>query len=416
MYEFTPSFAQPSGSPIRELHKYLAIPGMISFAAGYPDSELFDVEGLGQAALTAYQSPVRCLQYTATEGLPVLREELIKLMHRRNTPCSSDELLVTTGSQQGWDLLLRVLITPGDSVLVEQPTYPATLQSLALQQAHVVAVSIDEEGLDVSVLRAMLEKNEFPRPPKLLYTIPNFANPSGATMPRERRLELLRLAVQYRLLVVEDDPYGEIRFSGSAVPSLLALSDEVPGSRDWLVHLASFSKIAAGGLRIGWMVAPPEIARRCVIAKQTIDLCSSSWAQSIAAEYLAASKLASHVPRIIQAYKHKCLVICAALRAAFGSELEFQQPEGGMFIWAHCPRVSSTVLLQYAIANKVLFVPGTAFFADSLDPGSFRISFATPSVKEIEEGVLRLRRAFDQAVAKVPIGGVEQLTPPQSIK
>lgn len=392
MYDFTAPFQHPAGSPIRELFRYLGEPGMISFAGGYPASDLFDADGLQAAAGEAWQAPTRCLQYGPTDGLPELKTQLLALMARRGATCAPQELLVTTGSQQGLDLLLRVLLGPGDTALTEQPAYPATLQALRLQQARVVTVPVDGDGLDVDELAARLASGAIARP-KLLYTVPTFANPTGATLTRERRLALLRLAVQYRFVIVEDDPYGDLRFAGNAVPSMLALASEVHGARDWVVHFSSLSKVVAPGLRVGWTVAPAEITRRCVIAKQTVDLCSTPWTQAIAAHYLEAGSLERHLPHITQAYRRKCAALCDGLRAQFGDEIAFHQPQGGMFVWARIPGVSIDALLPNAIANKVIFVPGKAFFADEPDTASLRLSFAAPNVDEIREGVARLKRA-----------------------
>ncbi|KWC45008.1 aminotransferase-like domain-containing protein [Burkholderia ubonensis] len=398
MYAFTTPFQHPAGSPIRELFKYLAEPGMISFAGGYPASDLFDVDGLNAAAARAYAQPTRCLQYGPTDGLAELKHELIALMSRRGVACTPTELVVTTGSQQGLDLLLRVMVAPGDVVLTEQPAYPATLQALRLQQARVVTIPVDGDGLDVDRLGALLASGTIAQP-KLLYTVPTFANPTGATLSRERRLKLLRLAVRHRFLIVEDDPYADLRFAGEALPSMLALADEVDGARDWIVHFASLSKIVAPGLRVGWTIAPAEIARRCVIAKQTVDLCSAPWTQAIAAEYLADGALERHLPRITDAYKRKCAAMCGALRDGLGDAIEFHRPEGGMFVWARIGAVSSAQLLQHAIANKIVFVPGNAFFADNVDDASLRLSYAAPDVDAIREGVARLARAYGAALA-----------------
>ncbi|AOJ65049.1 2-aminoadipate aminotransferase [Burkholderia ubonensis] len=398
MYAFTTPFQHPAGSPIRELFKYLGEPGMISFAGGYPASDLFDVDGLNTAAVRAYAQPTRCLQYGPTDGLAELKHELIALMSRRGVACTPAELVVTTGSQQGLDLLLRVMVAPGDVVLTEQPAYPATLQALRLQQARIVTIPVDGDGLDVDRLDALLASGTIAQP-KLLYTVPTFANPTGATLARERRLKLLRLAVRHRFLIVEDDPYADLRFAGEALPSMLALAGEVDGARDWIVHFASLSKIVAPGLRVGWTIAPAEIARRCVIAKQTVDLCSAPWTQAIAAEYLADGALERHLPRITDAYKRKCAAMCDALRDGLGDAIEFHRPEGGMFVWARIGAVSSAQLLQHAIANKIVFVPGNAFFADNVDDASLRLSYAAPDVDAIREGVARLVRAYGAALA-----------------
>ncbi|HYS64008.1 MAG TPA: PLP-dependent aminotransferase family protein [Paraburkholderia sp.] len=396
MFTFNPAFEAPTGSPIRELFKYLAQPGMISFAGGYPASDLFDREGLDAAAARAWQQSTLCLQYGPTDGLAVLKEQLAHLMTRRGTSCTPQELLVTTGSQQGFDLLLRVMVAPGDVVLVEQPAYPATLQALKLQEADVMTVPVDHDGLDVAALAALLEAGTPSRAPKLLYTVSTFANPTGATLSLERRVALLKLAARYRFLIVEDDPYGDLRFSGAALPSLLALSDQVPGSRDWVVHFSSLSKIVAPGLRVGWMVAHAEILRRCVVAKQTVDLCSSSWTQAIAAEYLASGALEHHLPRVVDAYAVKCRTLCDALDANLAEDIAFHRPGGGMFVWARLKGgQNASDYLHVCIERNVMFVPGVAFYKDKIDPAALRLSFAAPGVADIETGVRRMKQALE---------------------
>ncbi|QKM55878.1 2-aminoadipate transaminase [Burkholderia glumae] len=399
MYDFTMPFREPAGSPIRELFKYLGQPGMISLAGGYPAAGLFDTEGLAAAAERAWRHPVRCLQYGPTDGLPELKAALAARMAARGAPCRPDELVVTTGSQQGLDLLLRVLVAPGDVVLTEQPAYPATLAALRLQQASIVTLPTDRDGLDVHALAALLESGRCARP-KLLYTVPTFANPTGATLTRERRLALLALAVRHGFVIVEDDPYAELRFAGAPLPSLLALAAEVPGARAHVVHFASLSKIVAPGLRIGWCVAPAEVARRCTVAKQTVDLCSSPWTQAIAAEYLDGGALDSHLPRVAAAYRDKCDALCDALDAAFDGAITFHRPEGGLFVWARAAAVEAAAWLAQALERNVMFVPGGAFFADHADPAALRLSFAAPAADEIREGVRRLRLAFDATLAQ----------------
>nr|WKF60122.1 2-aminoadipate transaminase [Paraburkholderia busanensis] len=395
MFAFTPAFEAPTGSPIRELFKYLAQPGMISFAGGYPAADLFDREGLDAAAARASQQTTACLQYGPTDGLAVLKDQLASLMTRRGTPCAAQDLLVTTGSQQGFDLLLRVMVAAGDVVLVEQPAYPATLQALKLQGADVATLPVDHDGLDVATLAALLDAGTLPRVPKLLYTVPTFANPTGATLSLERRKALLELAARYRFLIVEDDPYGDLRFDGAALPSLLALSDQVPGSRDWVVHFSSLSKIVAPGLRVGWMIAHAEILRRCVVAKQTVDLCSSPWTQAIAAEYLAQGSLERHLPRIVDAYARKCRALCDALETQLPEHVAFHRPAGGMFVWARLKSGENAAdYLRACIEKNVMFVPGAAFYKDKVDPAALRLSFAAPGVEEIEVGVGRMGAAM----------------------
>lgn len=396
MHDFVPAYLAPAGSPIRELHKYVGLPGMISFAAGYPDGELFDVEGVQRAFEKAYEDPRRCLQYTGTEGLPVLREVLLALMARRAAEVDPASLLVTTGSQQGFDLVLRVLMQAGDICLVEQPAYPATLQALRMHQARIVGVHTDEDGIDTARLRAWLAEHHGRQPIKALYTVPTFSNPSGRTLSVQRRRELLQLAVEYRFLILEDDPYGELRFGGQALPSMLSLAADIPGARDWVVHFSSLSKVIAGGLRVGWMIAHQDIIKRCVIAKQTSDLCCSSLTQAVAAAYLSSGDMARHFPKVIDSYRHKCNALADALHASFGGRISLGRPEGGMFLWARCEGVDSAQLLERAIENRVLFVPGKAFYAEPGPTPEFRLSFASPRRQELAEGAERLHAAYRQ--------------------
>lgn len=393
-YRFAPAFQVPTGSAIRELFKYLSLPGMISFAGGYPATSFFDQPNLAAAAERALRdSPVDCLQYAATDGLPLLREQLAALMGRRGAPVAVDELMVTTGSQQGLDLLIKVLLSPGERVLVERPTYPAALQAFRLAGLEVHSAVTDAQGLDTARLAEQLATQ-----PKgsirLLYCVPTFANPTGACLPLERRLALLQLAAEHDFLIIEDDPYGALRFAGEAVPSLLALAAQVDGAAGRVVHLSSLSKVVAPGLRIGWLIAPAPIRQRCVIAKQTVDLCTAPWAQQIAALYLADGALERALPGLAQGYGDKCARMLAGLEG-LQDVLEVSPPQGGMFIWGRCRSgVDATQLLQRAIEQRVMFVPGSAFFAEGADASSLRLSFAAPSLEQIDEGLVRLGRSF----------------------
>jgi DNA-binding transcriptional MocR family regulator len=226
--------------------------------------------------------------------------------------------------------------------------------------------------------------------------VPSFSNPSGLTLSLERRIELLELAVKHQFVIVEDDPYHGLRFDGEPIPSLLSLSSRVEGARDWVVHLGSLSKISAPGLRVGWTIGPADIVRRCVIAKQTADLCSSTWMQAVAAEYLKSGALRPHLKKIADEYGKKCDVLCDSLKQEFSDGIVFDRPMGGMFLWARLRSGSDTsALLSKAIANDVVYVPGRVFFADQPDIASLRLSYAAPGEVLIRDGVRRLWRAFE---------------------
>jgi DNA-binding transcriptional MocR family regulator len=268
-------------SAIRELFKLLGKPGIISFAGGFPDSAMFDVAGISAASQAALQQePGAALQYGATEGYQPLREQIAAFMAAKGArDLAPDQLVVTTGSQQALDQLGKTKINPGDKVIVEGPTFLATIQCFRLYGAEVISAPIDAEGARVDALEKLIAEHQ----PKLVYLIPTFGNPSGAMLSLERRKKVLELAVKYQTLVVEDDPYGDLYFGEAPPPSLLALSSEVPGSRDWLAHCGSLSKVLSPGLRIGWLVAPAALLGRAVMCKQFSDAHTSTIAPATAA-------------------------------------------------------------------------------------------------------------------------------------
>lgn len=403
---FTPAFADPAGSPIRELFPYLGRPGMISFAGGYPSPALFDAQGLAHAAGQALADPAAVLQYGATEGSPALRQELLRLSRERGIPCKPQELLVTSGSQQAFDLLVRVLVQPGDAVLVETPAYPAALQALRLAGADIHAVPMDQQGLRTDVLEETLRAWPAGNRPKLLYTVPTFSNPRGSLLAPARRRHLLALAREHGFLIVEDDPYGELSFAGAAPPPLYALAADSAEQPVPVAYLSSLSKTVAPALRIGWMVAPEDIARRCAIAKQTVDLCTSPLMQQTAALYLQSGRYHGTVRAACEAYRQRVAAMAEALAGAFGPRLQFDQPQGGLFLWAEFTTpLDPERFFAAAVEQGVVFVPGKAFFPHKPAAVSMRLSFAGPAVDDIREGVARLRRAVDAATAAAADSG-----------
>jgi DNA-binding transcriptional MocR family regulator len=400
---FVPAFANPAGSPIRELFPYLSQPGIISFAGGYPSPGLFDAEGLSAAAQTVFCDAAAALQYGATEGSGPLKEELLKLSARRGIQCGASDMLVTTGSQQAFDLIVRVLVQPGDLVFVETPAYPAALQALRLAGAAIREVPMDAQGLQVGVLREMLERLPANARPKMLYTVPTFSNPRGTLLPSGRRVELLALARKHGFLIVEDDPYGELTFTGETPPSMRQLGAQEPHEHNPVVYLSSLSKTVAPALRIGWMIGAPELVRRCAVAKQTSDLCTSPVAQLIAAHYLRSGRYPATVRTACDEYKRRAQAMSDALRSELGEDLQFDEPSGGLFLWADSAvPVNPKRLFQAAVDEGVLFVPGAAFHPRATDRVSMRLSFAAPDVSQIREGVRRLARAFALSTSSSP--------------
>ncbi len=384
-------------SAIRELFKLLGKPGIISFAGGFPDSAMFDVAGISEASQKALtEEPGAALQYGATEGYQPLREQLAGFMATKGcSEVAPENLIVTTGSQQALDLLGKTLISPGDKVIVEGPTFLATIQCFRLYGAQLISAPVDADGVQTDKLEALIAEHK----PKFVYLIPTFGNPSGGLLTLERRKKVLELAVKYDTLVVEDDPYGDLYFNAPPPPSLLALSVHVPGSRALLAHCGSLSKVLSPGLRVGWMIAPPELLAKATMCKQFSDAHTSTFAQATAAQYLKAGRMPGTLANVRKVYAERALAMGNALRKELGDAVEFVQPQGGLFVWARLTGAGGKVkdgaeLAKRAIEKGVAFVPGTPFYASNPDAATLRLSFATADVAKIEEGVARLAQAL----------------------
>ena len=384
-------------SAIRELFKLLGKPGIISFAGGFPDSALFDVDGIRQASLAALeQDPGAALQYGATEGYGPLREQLAAFMaHKGVADLRPEQLIVTTGSQQALDLLGKVLINPGDKVIVEGPTFLATINCFRLYGADLVSAPIDDQGVDTDALERLIAEHR----PKFVYIIPTFGNPSGALLSLARRKAVLQMAVKYQTLIVEDDPYGDLYFGEAPPPSLLALSSQVPGSRDLLVHCGSLSKVLSPGLRVGWMVGPAELLARATMCKQFSDAHTSTFAQATAAQYLQSGRMPATLDRVRQVYAQRAQTMGDALRRELGDAIAFVQPQGGLFVWARLTGAGgkssdTAAFAKRAIERGVAFVPGMPFYCANGDSATFRLSFATAAEDKIRDGAERLALAL----------------------
>ncbi len=384
-------------SAIRELFKLLGKPGIISFAGGFPDSAMFDVDGIREASNAALaKDPGAALQYGATEGFNPLREQLAQFMISKGAQdVAPDQLIVTTGSQQALDLLGKTLIGPGDKVIVEGPTFLATIQCFKLYGADLVSAPIDGEGVQTDQLEQLIAEHK----PKFVYLIPTFGNPSGAMLSAERRKRVLQLAVKYNTIIVEDDPYGDLYFGDAPPPSLLAMSAQVPGSRELLVHCGSLSKVLSPGLRVGWMIGPAELLAKATMCKQFSDAHTSTFAQATAAEYLKAGRMPATLDKVRSVYAQRARTMGDALRKELGDAVSFVQPQGGLFVWARLTGAGGKVAegnayAKRAIEQGVAFVPGSPFFCANPDPATFRLSFATAPEDKILEGVSRLAKAL----------------------
>ena len=372
------------GSPVRDILAVTARPEVINFAGGLPAPELFDHEGIAAAFRDVLaEAPARALQYSTTEGEPALRTALAARTSARGLATDADDILVTTGSQQALSLLATALLEPGDTVLVESPCYLAALQAFGFVGARIVAVPGDAEGLDPAALEELVVRER----PKLLYTVPTFQNPTGRTLPAERRAAVASVAARRGLWIVEDDPYGELRFEGERVPWIASHEE----ARDRVVLLGSFSKVMAPGLRLGWLRAPGALRRACAVAKQAADLHTPTVNQLAAARYLADRDLDAHVGRVAGVYRERRDAMLAGLRQALPEGSDWTRPHGGMFLWARLPQsYDTTALLPRVVRHDVAYVPGAPFYAAEPDRSTLRLCFVTQTPEEIGEGLRRL--------------------------
>ncbi|MFM2276334.1 MAG: hypothetical protein RL211_2206 [Pseudomonadota bacterium] len=395
--EFASRLRNVETSAIRELFKLLGKPGIISFAGGFPDPALFDVKGIRLATdQVLSNNPGPVLQYGATEGWNPLREALSGHMAKKGITAKPEEIITTTGSQQALDLIGKTMIDPGDKVIVEGPTFLATIQCFRLYGAHVIGAPIDADGVKVDELEKLIVEHK----PKLVYLVPTFGNPSGAMLSLARRKRVLELAAQYKVLVVEDDPYGELYFGHSVEdrppPSMLAMSSEVPGSREWIAYCGSFSKVLSPGLRVGWMIAQPQLLANAVMCKQFSDAHTSNLTQAIAAQYLGLNRMDTALAAVRKTYAERAQTMADCLKKDLGDAISFSQPQGGMFFWTRltAPGADAAEFAKRAIEKLVAFVPGAPFYATDVDRATLRLSFATADVGKIVEGVGRLEQAL----------------------
>ncbi|MFV2074429.1 MAG: PLP-dependent aminotransferase family protein, partial [Thermoanaerobaculales bacterium] len=394
LFHFSTLAEKMQPSPIRELFAVTQQPGMISFAGGLPDPDTFPVEGFASCADILARDGRTVLQYGASEGYSRLREALLEMMAERlGYRPQPEELLITSGSQQAVNLVARALLDPGDVVVVEAPTYPGTLHCLRNVGARFATISTDNNGMQVEALSAVVERaeRETGRRPKLIYTVPDFSNPSGACMSLERRLRLVELAAELEIPVFEDDPYGRLRFSGEPLPNLKRLAGDAPQ----VVYASSFSKVLAPGVRVAWTVASPVLVRAMVLMRQGEDLCTSTVTQALVAEYCERGLLEDHLQHIVATYAGKSRAMQQALAAHLpAGSASWQEPQGGFFFWLRLAHNDSDEVFRRAIDAKVAFVPGSAFYpgpdeqvGDVLTGGACaRLCFTFADEAAIDEG------------------------------
>ena len=376
-------------SEIRELLKLVDSPEIISLAGGMPDDRFFPIDRVVEASTFALKEyGKKALQYGSTEGIKKLRVLLIDRMEKEGVrDLELDNVIISTASQQGLSLVAQVFVNPGDTVIVEEPSYLGGIQACASMQAKFCTVPLDDEGLQTGVLEERLKELQAAHiRPKFLYTIPNFHNPAGVTMSLERRKRLVELAEQYNLLIVEDDPYGEIRFEGEPLPSLLALA-----GKERVVALGTFSKISFPGMRLGWIVARDDIMNKIVVGKQAADLCSPALTQYISYEFISRGWLDDYVAVVRREYPKKKNAMIAALEKYFPTNTSWTNPQGGLFVWAKAPEcIDTNAMFREAIEAKVAYVVGIAFYPNRNDNCHMRLNFSAVDPEHITEGIHRL--------------------------
>jgi len=384
-------------SIVREILKVTSQADVISFAGGMPAPELFPLMEIEEACVKVLREHgASALQYSISEGYVPLREFIVQKMGRYGIVANVDNVLITTGSQQGLDLVARVLLDPGDVIIVEAPTFVGALQTFTAYQAAYAGVPLDDDGMMVDVLEQKIVETH----PKFMYVLPNFQNPAGVTLSKNRRERLVTLAHQYGVPILEDDPYGELRFEGEHVEPLVVLSARKNGQQSGyfegdVIYMSTFSKTLAPGLRLGWVVAPVEVITKLVQAKQGADLHTSTFDQMMAYEVVSDGFLDEHVKEIRETYRQRRDSMLTAMDQSFPDGSTWTRPQGGLFLWVRLPEgVDCDDLFKEAVEQKVAFVPGTAFYADGSGHDSLRLTFATCPTDKIDEGINRLGKAI----------------------
>lgn len=370
-------------SAVREILKVTERPDIISFAGGLPAPELFPVDALARAHADVFtREGAAAMQYSTTEGWRPLREWIAARMNGRGCKVTADRTLITSGSQQGIDLVARIFLDPGDTLIVENPSYVAALQVFKSYEAEMVAVDSDDEGVRVDEIEQAIRESN----PKFIYVIPDFQNPTGLSFSLERRKRLVEIASRYRVPIIEDDPYGELRYQGERLPSLASLDTE-----GMVIHLSTFSKTISPGMRIGWAIASEEIIQALIIAKQASDLHTSTIEQRAAARLLEDFDYEAHIASLCRVYGERCDAMRNSLETHFPDEARWTRPDGGLFLWVELPEgVSGEELLEDSLKEKVAFVPGASFFARDARSNFIRLNFSNRQPDMIDEGIRRI--------------------------
>ncbi|MEB2334531.1 MAG: PLP-dependent aminotransferase family protein [Anaerolineaceae bacterium] len=400
-YRYAHRMQRMTSSVIRELLKLTEQPDIISFAGGLPAPEVFPIQKFREACAYVLENlGPQSLQYGATDGYLPLREMIARHTSRFSAEVNADNILITSGSQQALDFIGRLFINRGDYIVLESPTYLGALQAWNAFGAQYIPVRSDEHGMIVDELEAALRIG-----PKFIYVLPNFQNPGGSTLPLERRKQLVEIADKYGVPIIEDDPYGQLRYEGEHIPSIVSLDSEYRGPNGGhysgnVIYLSTFSKLLAPGLRLGWVVAPPEVIQKLAVTKQAADLHTSSFNQYVAYEVAKGGFLDEHVKLIRATYKERRDVMIEMMEEMFPSGVTWRKPHGGMFLWSVLPEgMDSSEMLKRAIERKVAFVPGEPFHPNGGGKNTLRLNFSYSSPEIIREGMARLAETLKETVA-----------------
>jgi 2-aminoadipate transaminase len=383
-------------SAMRDLMAITARPEVISLAGGLPDTSTFPPKSFAaQMTRIAQESSAAALQYGPTEGFESTKECIAKVMACEGMTADAEDVLVTTGGQQAIDLITKVLVDPGDPIICEGPTYPGAVPVFTSYQTETIQVSVDDDGMRVDEVEATIDRLAADgRRPKFIYSVPSFQNPAGVSLSAERRARLVALARAREVLVVEDNPYGMLRYEGEPVEPLYKLD-----GGDYVLYVGTFSKILSPGIRVGWILAPPPVMEKIVLGKQATDLCTSTLAQYFVAEFFAENRWREYIESLVGLYRGRRDAMLDSLERHFPAEARWTRPAGGLFVWATLPEyIDTSDLLARALRDNVAFVPGAAAFVDGRGRSSMRLNFSGCTEEEIREGIRRIGRVVNEQV------------------
>lgn len=382
------------GSAIREMFKRMQDPEIISLAGGNPAAELFAGEELSEIAADILKNnPTKALQYGTTDGVPEMKECALERGRKVNAVKDGDGVIITTGANQGIDLLAKAVINKGDKIIVESPSFIGSLNAFRTYECELVGVEVEEDGMNMEALEKALSENDNV---KMIYTIPTFQNPTGTTMPDSKRRKLIELANKYDVLVLEDNPYGDLRFSGENVATIKSMDTE-----GRVIYVGSFSKILSPGLRVGYLIGSPELLAKVEILKQVNDVHTPVLNQMMCAEFMKRYDIDEFIKKNCELYGEKCRVMLEAMEKYFPTDkVKWTKPEGGIFIWCECKGISDvSEIVNKALEEKVAIVPGSNFATDNKQPSNmFRLNFSSVSTEKIQEGIKRLGKVLNEVL------------------